>query len=735
MRQPPNHHQQQYSYPPSSPAAYSNGPSHPSHHNSLPPHGHHSPAPQHPGAIGPPHSSSNGAPFPPHQSANGGGGSSQFGSPHPPSNSNGNGNGNGNGSASAGSGGAAVTAHWQQQLSFASISRQASSPHHHARAAHLAARGHPTSAITITDPNRGGPKPPYGSASSAFQQHGKQASLGTIMRPESTGPEVVDRLDSMRSSSVTSTRTANSSAQLTSSPTHEAANGHGGGEAGAGEGKDAWTTIDMGGMNLKNVSPELFRYTFLTTLYIPHNALVSLPGSISRLVNLTLLDASSNKLTSLPPELGLLTHLRDLFLFDNHLNSLPAELGTLHLLDTLGIEGNPLPETMRALLEKEGTTALISYLRDSCPVPLPPPERDWVTVEPDSFPNVLSGKPAEPTFSILCYNILCEHMATPQMYGYTPSWALSWDYRKELILQEVLNYSSDIVCLQEVDAEQYEEYFLENLSSQGYEGIHYPRSRARTMSGDEKRHVDGCATFYKPATFALVEQQVIEFNQIALRRPDFKKTEDVFNRVMTRDHIAVVTLLEHRASGARLIVANAHIFWDHDFRDVKLVQVAMLMDELAKISNDFAKLPPRLNLAEGFDVAPAYANGSKIPTIVCGDFNSVADSGVLDFLSRGSVSKDHADFMNHTYGNYTSEGISHRLSLRSAYSHIGELPFTNFTPGFQDVIDYIFYTTNSLGVTGLLGEVDQEYLASSVGFPSAHFPSDHLGILAELRIK
>ena len=164
-------------------------------------------------------------------------------------------------------------------------------------------------------------------------------------------------------------------------------------------------------------------------------------------MNLTLLDASSNKLTSLPPELGLLTHLRDLFLFDNHLSGLPAELGTLHLLDTLGIEGNPLPETMRSLLEKEGTTALISYLRDSCPVPLPPPERDWVTVEPDSFPNVLN-KPPEPTFSILSYNILCEHMATPQMYGYTPSWALSWDYRKELILQEVLNYSSDIVCLQ-----------------------------------------------------------------------------------------------------------------------------------------------------------------------------------------------------------------------------------------------------------------------------------------------
>jgi CCR4-NOT transcription complex subunit 6 len=49
---------------------------------------------------------------------------------------------------------------------------------------------------------------------------------------------------------------------------------------------------------------------------------------------------------------------------------------------------------------------------------------------------------------MFCYNILAEKYATPQMYGYTPSWALAWEYRKELILQEVLAYSADIICLQ-----------------------------------------------------------------------------------------------------------------------------------------------------------------------------------------------------------------------------------------------------------------------------------------------
>lgn len=49
---------------------------------------------------------------------------------------------------------------------------------------------------------------------------------------------------------------------------------------------------------------------------------------------------------------------------------------------------------------------------------------------------------------MFCYNILADPYATAQMYGYTPSWALTWEYRKELILQEILAYSADIICLQ-----------------------------------------------------------------------------------------------------------------------------------------------------------------------------------------------------------------------------------------------------------------------------------------------
>lgn len=52
------------------------------------------------------------------------------------------------------------------------------------------------------------------------------------------------------------------------------------------------------------------------------------------------------------------------------------------------------------------------------------------------------------TFTLLSYNILAEKYASPQMYGYVPSWYLPWEYRKLQVLHEVLSYDPDIICLQ-----------------------------------------------------------------------------------------------------------------------------------------------------------------------------------------------------------------------------------------------------------------------------------------------
>lgn len=131
--------------------------------------------------------------------------------------------------------------------------------------------------------------------------------------------------------------------------------------------RQGWTALDFGGQGLRAISPALFNYQFLNKLYLNHNKLKTLPPAIGQLHNLNHLDLSGNEISELPEEIGMLTNLRKLYLFDNNLHTLPYEMGYLYRLETLGIEGNPLNEVLKSQIMKEGTKALIKYLKEEMP--------------------------------------------------------------------------------------------------------------------------------------------------------------------------------------------------------------------------------------------------------------------------------------------------------------------------------------------------------------------------------
>lgn len=129
-----------------------------------------------------------------------------------------------------------------------------------------------------------------------------------------------------------------------------------------------WKALDLGGQNLKVLSPVLFDYTFLTKLYLNFNKLTFLPPSIGKLRNLRELDLSLNELRTLPPEIGMLVNLRELLLFDNNIETLPYEMGSLYQLEILGIEGNSnLDDQLKSIIVEHGTTELVKYLREQAP--------------------------------------------------------------------------------------------------------------------------------------------------------------------------------------------------------------------------------------------------------------------------------------------------------------------------------------------------------------------------------
>ncbi|KAL3425187.1 endonuclease/Exonuclease/phosphatase [Phlyctema vagabunda] len=514
-----------------------------------------------------------------------------------------------------------------------------------------------------------------------------------------------------------------------------------------------WHNMDLSGQGLRVLSTPLFSYTFLSELYVASNKISQIPASIGQLRFLKFLDASNNMLTELPAELGMCVYLEHLLLFDNNIRTLPNELGSLFQLKMLGIEGNTnLDSGLKQEIMDRGTKALITHLREQAPVPLPPAPRQMLDLQGGT-----PGHANQDRFKVLCYNILCDNYVTPQLYGFTPSGALAWDYRKEQILQEIQAHDADILCLQEVDTDTFQEFFSMKLAYGHYKGILHKKTRAKTMNEKDAKIVDGCATFYKSNKYILLDKQTIDFANVAINRPDMKNQHDIFNRVMPRDNIAAITFLENRLTGARIIVVNTHLHWDPAEADVKLIQIAILMDNVTKLAEKYARWPackdkktytlidtdadPDVPVEPVPEPAPSmeYSSSTQIPLLVCGDLNSTINSSVYELLSTGHVAADHQEIGSYQYGNFTRDGIQHPFSLRSAYTLLNgtpdALPFTNYTPNFRDMIDHIWYSTNALEVTSLLGPVDSEYMKRVPGFPNYHFPSDHLSLVSEFSVK
>ncbi|KAK9334101.1 Endonuclease/exonuclease/phosphatase [Lipomyces starkeyi] len=588
---------------------------------------------------------------------------------------------------------------WQHQIHLAQLSRQSSSPHHHARAAATISRGGTQpSGLALQSP-------------ASLINGGQNGQSSPLTGPSSFKVPSVRRLEGAEGEGLERVQTERQKDK-----------------------RQDWAALDLGGQGIRNLNLALFNYQFLDKLYINHNRLTSLPGAICKLGQLTILDVSGNLLMALPSEIGLMKNLRMFLIIDNNIQNLPPEMGMLYRLEVLGIEGNPLPDSIKNLMAKEGTRGVIGELRDNGPVPVPPSPRDWIVLE-DKESEKDSAE--EGIFSVVSYNIL--HDRYTRVYGYTPAWALQWEFRRESVRQEIISYDADIMCLQEIDLATVEDFLsLPEFSQKEYTAFHWPKSRAKTMNEAERKKVDGCAIFYKESVFKLIDQQPIEFQHVAMNSallvPDkdsLKNYPDIFNRVATKDHIATVCFLEHQKTGNRLMVINAHIEWDPIHKDVKLVQAGLLLGELQVMADKFSKLP----LPDDSPMKGQYTSGKKIPMLICCDFNSTPDSVVYQLLSKGFVPGDHSDFQGYKYGKFTESGINHPFGLKSSYANIGELSFTNCTPTFTDVVDYIWYSTNSFTVTGLLGEPDKEYMSKVIGFPNAHFPSDHISLLSQFQFK
>lgn len=107
--------------------------------------------------------------------------------------------------------------------------------------------------------------------------------------------------------------------------------------------RDNLTSLNLTGLSLKIVPPELFELTDLTKLDLGNNNLTDVPKDILLLKNLRNLNLGSNSLTKVPNSIGGLKALKSLRLASNYLLELPKDVfGNLTELETLNIHDNKL---------------------------------------------------------------------------------------------------------------------------------------------------------------------------------------------------------------------------------------------------------------------------------------------------------------------------------------------------------------------------------------------------------
>lgn len=389
-------------------------------------------------------------------------------------------------------------------------------------------------------------------------------------------------------------------------------------------------------------------------------------------------------------------------------------------------------------------------------------EREWEDVEP---PSCLSQDAVvnKKKIRVVSYNILSQKLLhlNSGLYRNCDSTILHWEYRWPKIKSELEEFDADIVCLQEVEKHHFLKEILNFLESLGYDCIYKKRT------GNNVNKPDGVLIAYKKEKYRLVTESKVEY---------FRGTFSPVNQ----DNVGIITILKPFSSNSEtseddsscICIVNTHLLYNPKRGDIKLVQLSTLFAEVHKVITSHSM--------------------KKIPIIMCGDFNSVADSHLFDFITKQQINYEGL-LSKHVSGqkvghkgrdvplpspllpeclNITDHGCMHRPedhsrnstnpdnipipyllrhslgNLKSSYTH--DEPRASTTQDRGVTVDYIFYSphfcteiqgssnTSSprnssiyLYPSRRLNLIHPRELKRVRSIPNAAHPSDHLPIVVD----
>ncbi|XP_050526660.1 2',5'-phosphodiesterase 12 isoform X2 [Daktulosphaira vitifoliae] len=330
------------------------------------------------------------------------------------------------------------------------------------------------------------------------------------------------------------------------------------------------------------------------------------------------------------------------------------------------------------------------------------------------FEKRLIKKPKN-SFRIISYNILAGDYtktkeAKNEMYPYCPAHILASSYRNPLLVKELQAYKADILCLQEVEVKLFNrelDPLLKNFLN--LNGVHCKKDGNRN---------EGLSCFYSADKFELLDQFCIKLND----RPTIEMycgpfinaiyEDNIWKQGLEKKTVLQVLLLRKILENKLLLVCNTHLISDADSDCVRLLQALVELTIITKLKKTFENQYPE----------------QKLSVIFCGDFNSTPESGVFDLVTNLFLPFEYRD-LNHL--NNLKNVVDFTMS--SAYST--NVPYSNFTQTFSGLLDYIYFTNEHLDVIQTLSMPLHEEVIEEGGLPSAKFPSDHLALIADFKMK
>ncbi|KAI8801059.1 Endonuclease/exonuclease/phosphatase [Cladochytrium replicatum] len=370
-------------------------------------------------------------------------------------------------------------------------------------------------------------------------------------------------------------------------------------------------------------------------------------------------------------------------------------------------------------------------------------------------------------FTIMSYNVLAPHYVSLEKYSLTDTLYLNWEYRRERILDEICFYSPDFVCLQEVSPYDFKEYFLPTLQRLGYDGHFQLKKRDHAADGCATFYQESRFQLLAVQAFAYHDQiQGLDTTaDLKARLQPFSNIALVCvfqNRQSPRSlRVRVVNTHFHwdpNYGDTKLLQAAILMEWlERTHRDVPTVIAADLNSKVGDPVLDYmvrGRVAPGLLFAgkdfgrfSGGGPWPLLPSSAAVAAVAAATVNGVQMQQQLLLQQQQQNQNQNQHFpalgqspattakaqqvpqspvalaaistgspgvpglSGSAYHGYTGQPgqsppflLRHGTKLASAYDR-RDLPFTNKTPDFCGSIDHILYTSGTLSIRDVLGDL------------------------------